>query len=728
MFAKYAPFRSFVLRVPRQPLQFAFDYLGQKQFEWKDLLGDISFREALYLASPELIKAVENYQALNIDKKVRLELSLFKYLIRAGTRCTPFGLFSGCSVGSLTDHTQTGKLKGIIRRTSLDMAVLMEIAEKLISIDEIKSATKFLPNSTIYRIGNNNRYIAYYFENRRKKYKLENVRHSAYLEMVLEFSRGGKKVPEICSFIGELPRAIDENLTANDIKSFIIELIDNQLLIPEIWPVLAGGDYFKKLILHIENYPANHPLKNRLKQIYASLSDLDIRGANSIDDYRQIVKEINKIGISKKHSYYFQTDHFQQFEDNTLSTKIPRKILKGIEALSRLSSPIGKDYLERFKIAFTRRYGSREVPLSRLFDQELGIKFQYEKMYNEFDLIADFQLKASGNTNPSKVHSPVTACLLAKYEQVLTDGLKKLELFDSDIKKLPAHGQKPLSDTFSALVELYWDDHKEVIFLSSVGGSTALNLISRFSQQSEEIALFVNEVIERESIYEPGKILAEINHFPDNRAGNVIKSKVNRAYEIVYLGNSSLPLQHQIFIDDLYVSVQHDKIQLRSEKLDKEVIPILSNAHNYDTEDALPVYKFLCELQFQDKREALTFTWPALFLKFKFLPRVAYKDMIFSKARWKIRFSELENVKKLKDWRVKRQIPQFVQIQEHDKFLLLNLENSYCVDILKSHCKKYRQIWVTEFLFTPENGLRINQEGYANEFVISYYKKTHEAA
>ena len=63
---------------------------------------------------------------------------------------------------------------------------------------------------------------------------------------------------------------------------------------------------------------------------------------------------------------------------------------------------------------------------------------------------------------------------------------------------------------------------------------------------------------------------------------------VNRAYEIVYLSNSEIPTENQIFINDLYVSIKNDSIQLRSKKLDKEVIPILSNAHNFDTNDPLP--------------------------------------------------------------------------------------------------------------------------------------------
>ena len=728
MFSNYVHFQRFVLRAPKRPLQFIFELLEQERPVWSELIHDVSFKEALFLASPELIKAVENYQNLASDKKFRLEITLLKYLVRVATRCTPFGLFSGCSIGRISSQTQVQNLKGIIRNTSLDMSVLIEISNKLVNIDEIKLATKFFPNNSWYQIGNNYRYIAYYFENQHKRYKLENVQQNYYLKKVLEFSIGGKKVSEIYDFICDLSQTKDDNLSIIDIENFIDELIDDQLLISEISPSMAGGDYLKKLINHLEKNESKHTFEKNLKNIQASLVTLDFHEANTMDDYEQIAKEINKLGISEKHPYYFQTDHFQEFEYNTLSKKIPKKILKGIEVISRISSPIEKDYLERFRNAFIQRYGSREVSLSQLFDEEVGLKFQNGKMYTEFDLIADFQIKESWDRNPLKINRDVVAFLQSKYEQVLSEGLKSLEITDFDIKKLPDNIQKPLSNTFSALVELYQDHNKELIFFSSAGGSTALNLISRFSQQSKEMASVVNEVVEKELAYEPVKILAEINHLPDNRTGNILKSMVNRAYEIVYLSNSELPYENQIFINDLYVSIQNDRIRLRSKKLNKEIIPVLSNAHNFDTVDALPIYSFLCELQFQDNKKAFYFLWPELFLNFKFLPRVQYKDLIFSKAQWKLMFNEIENLKNLKDWRTKRKIPQFVQIQEQDKFLLLNLENEYCIELLKSHSRKYQEIWIIEFLFTRGNGLQINNQGYANEFIISYYKKNNEAA
>ncbi len=114
MFTDYTYFQNFVLRAPSRPLKFAFDLLQQDMLVWSEFKDDVSFREALYLASPELIKVAENHQKLSNDKKFRFEISLLKYLIRTATRCTPFGLFSGCSIGMISNHTQIGNLKHII--------------------------------------------------------------------------------------------------------------------------------------------------------------------------------------------------------------------------------------------------------------------------------------------------------------------------------------------------------------------------------------------------------------------------------------------------------------------------------------------------------------------------------------------------------------------------------------------------------------------------------------
>jgi class I lanthipeptide synthase len=727
MLTNYSHFQNYILRTPKKSLKFGFDLLLQDRLPMNKILEDANFREALYLASPELMKALKNYQNLEDSKKSKLERTLLKYLVRTASRCTPFGLFSGCAIGKIDTTTQVRNLKEIERYTSLDMDVLIEISKKLLGVDKIKKTTQFFPNSSLYRLGPNYRYIEYYIENNTKKYTLENVRNNYYLEKVLKFSIGGKNITEIVDFMWQISKKQDAKLTTNEFESFVDELISNQLLISEISPSITGSDYFEKLINHIKRTYPEHPNNQLLKNVNSSLKELDIAITNPVSNYEKIVKTISKLALSVRHAHYFQTDHSKNFEYNTLATKIPLKVLNAIEVLCKISSHSPRIYLERFKNAFVHRYGSREVPLSLLFDQEIGIKFHDNNDYNEFDLIADLHLGISMDTTPVLSSKDIVRFFQLKYEQVLSNGLKVIEITDSDIATLPDQEHKSLSNTFSALIEMYNCDDKELIFLSSAGGSTALNLIARFSQQSSEIATIVNQITKKEGAYNKDIILAEICHLPENRTANVLKSKVDRTYEIVYLSNSELPIKNQIFIHDLYVSVREGSIQLRSKRLNKQIIPILSNAHNF-YDNSLPIYKFLCELQFQHKKESIGFSWPELFTNFKFLPRVQYKDIILSKAQWHIKYSEIASLSNLKKWRIKRKIPQFVQIIEHDNHLLINLDNSNCVEILKGHCKKNKEIRILEFLFSPKYGLKINDDFYANEYVLFYYKNNNEAA
>ncbi|WP_242499181.1 AraC family transcriptional regulator [Flavobacterium sp. 140616W15] len=63
------------------------------------MLNNEDVSEAICIASPELhqemLKIINN-DSLEVSKS--LILSLAKYVIRMGARCTPFGLFSGCSM------------------------------------------------------------------------------------------------------------------------------------------------------------------------------------------------------------------------------------------------------------------------------------------------------------------------------------------------------------------------------------------------------------------------------------------------------------------------------------------------------------------------------------------------------------------------------------------------------------------------------------------------------
>ena len=79
-----------------------------------------------------------------------------------------------------------------------------------------------------------------------------------------------------------------------------------------------------------------------------------------------------------------------------------------------------------------------------------------------------------------------------------------------------------------------------------VGGSSAANLLARFSSEKSDVQSLAKKITEKEEELNPDYILAEIIHLPEARIGNVIRRPILRQYEIQYLAKSILPEENQI--------------------------------------------------------------------------------------------------------------------------------------------------------------------------------------
>ena len=109
----YQAIGRFVFRTPLLPI----DSLAQWSASGRDvaearaalsqLLSDPVIAEALFVASPELAGQLDEWRAQpESPAGVGIERALVRYLARMATRSTPFGLFSGVSVGQLGETTR----------------------------------------------------------------------------------------------------------------------------------------------------------------------------------------------------------------------------------------------------------------------------------------------------------------------------------------------------------------------------------------------------------------------------------------------------------------------------------------------------------------------------------------------------------------------------------------------------------------------------------------------
>src|ERR1700755_2063265 len=102
----------YILRTPAAPIdQFLqksrsirMDNLGAFI---KEMVEGSDLHETLYLASPELLQQYRRWLTEGLEKKQedKLMMSIYKYLLRLCSRCTPFGLFAGCAMGEIGPQT-----------------------------------------------------------------------------------------------------------------------------------------------------------------------------------------------------------------------------------------------------------------------------------------------------------------------------------------------------------------------------------------------------------------------------------------------------------------------------------------------------------------------------------------------------------------------------------------------------------------------------------------------
>lgn len=722
------PYQFFDQYIFRSSLFSLKDFLRKVQHdessedELKKICMDPVFQEAIFLASPYLyeeiekwVNAGENFPTKKIEK---LKDTIRKYDNRMSHRCTPFGLFSGVGLGAFSDQTIDRFDRHYIRDTKLDMHFLVGLAEGLSKITEIRNKLTYFPNNSIYNVGRRIRYLEYEYSEGKREYIISSAYRSMELDEVLNFCKTGRTIDQMIQIL------INDEVTSEDASEFIDELIENQVLISELEPNVSGDDFLNTIIKVLKKVEIQEHVKV-LTSIQQKLEELDQNIVNPVLLYKDIEEFIKTFKTDYEQKYLFQTDLYFQNEYQ-LPVYWKKELKTAVAFLNKLTLNSKESIFEKFKKAFIERFETEEVSLAYVMDTEIGIGYwqgnQAKGIHSYLDDISIPQAKIKPELN---VHlNSVQVILNQKIQACSLERGYSIQLDDHDFKDFE-EGWTDLPDTLSLMTEIISDGKEEKLFLSSSGGSSAANLSARFCSEKSAIKSFTKAITDCEKEQNPNIILAEIVHLPEARIGNVIRRPLLRDYEIPYLGSSTLSKEKQIAIDDLWISVKNDKIVLRSKKLNKEIKPYLTNAHNYSL-NSLPVYHFLSDLHAQSNRPGLNFRWGDLENIYHFLPRVEYKNIILSKAQWKIRREDISQLipfiddreqflSALQQWMEKRQIPQWVQWVQSDNTLILNLENYVSSKLFIETVHLKGSIIISEFLYNEK-------EDFAYQFVFSLYK------
>lgn len=693
-------------------------------------------KEACFLASPSLINGL-NKKSKEVDASTDLSLKLAfkKYQTRMQTRCTPYGLFAANTVINWAKES-TIKLSNpncFNRTTKLDMQYWGALIKEISVLPEIKQVLKYCPNTSLYPLADKLRYVEYTYKDKIRKYHIASIDNSTYLNTLLVQATGGATFDTLVNGL------IKEGVENNDAVGFINDVIEAQVLISELEPTTTGNEYMEfvlgKLLELNKAKKCNvlTRLTSTLELVQKKLIALDNNKINDITAYTDIENQLQALNIPIEEGKLFQVDMFKKPLVGTINNSYQKNLLKVISFLGKIPLQKNKTVLDGFRERFYKKYENKELLLLEALDNETGVGYLQSNGDNT-PLVDDIYLPAQEEDNKI-AWGQWMEFLQNKVETCLVNNKSTLELTDKQLEQLNlAESNTPkLPDTLAVMFS-HIDDN--TLQLHSIGGSSAGNLLGRFANASDKINDILQTITKAESELNPNAILAEIVHLPESRTGNILHRPQLREYEIPYLAQSSLPKKNQIAVSDLVISVHNDRVFLRSKKHNKEVLPRLTNAHNYSF-NALPVYQFLCDMQTQDNAGGLYFSWGALEGMYSFLPRVVYQNIILAPATWQLKKKAFEHLLKVKDdallketdvFRNKHNMPQSIAIADGDNELMIDLEDFWSVKMMLDTIKNRKAVKLIEFLFDPETAIVRDVEGnpYTNQFIAFLIKEKPE--
>jgi thiopeptide-type bacteriocin biosynthesis protein len=699
----------------------------------REICMDPVMSEAIFVASPSLAQSFDKWLADPESKRgQKVERSLVKYVTRSSARPTPFGLFSGCSVGECADATalELGPRSDNQRHTRLDHDYLFALTEALGNDPRIRASLRYWPNSSLYRTGESVHYAEARLRGRARTYHLVEVEASEYLLATLDRAAEGAY---LCDLAETLVRD-DPEITLVEASEFISELVDSQILASQLSPALTGSEAIFSLIDLLSTVECARPLVETLCDVRDKLSAIDAQGLGVPQQrYHEVVARLETLPPNVEVSRLFQVDMNKPLKRALLGSKPLEEIFRGMDILHQITSK-SQDVLASFREAFSKRYEEREVPLVEVLDEEMGIGFGQSSAENT-PLLQGVALGAPAREQTAQWSSRYNI-LPDKLQDIAREGKQELELTQEDIQRMSVVDRAILPDAFMVLASIAASSAEAVdqgdfrLFFSGLYGPSGARLLGRFCHADPDLERGVKGHLRAEEQNNEDAIYAEIVHLPEGRMGNVISRPVLRDYEIVFLGISGAAKGKQIPITDLYVSVIGGRVILRSKNLDREIIPRMTNAHNYTQGQG--IYRFLGSLQSQAV-DGMGWSWGALD-SLRFLPRVSCGRLVFQRARWWVGADELRDItaqkkssarfEAVQKWRERRRLPRFVVLPYFDNELPVDLDNVLSVENFIDMVKNQSNIRLTELIPTQDELIATSEEGrFRHELVVPFVRK-----
>ena len=705
----HRPGDFFVLRFPLQPFADLIELGNDDRI--RELSEDPQFREALFFASPAVDEQAQRWSELKPARAQQLGNTIYKYLSRMTTRCAPFGAFAGyCTgrTGAMTDFRAADAPNK--RVVELSSSWLRQILES--NSPNVRERSRWDRNPTMRIAAEVVRYVERHTVGGAYSYALSEVEHSALVDAALK-AADGATVDAITAAV----LAADEELTEDEARKFVNDLIDVQLLVSDFELPLSSIDPAADAVRLLRERGLEDAAA-LIEQAAAALQAIS-KESLGVDPaaYQRIAGALDP-----------ELDANRIFNAKLTRGGTPQlgaEVLGEIDRAVALLHRAGRSdasALQSFAAAFEERYGTREVPLLEALDPETGIPFP-PITPDSSPLIDGLPFQSAAERRGEWLDRD--AVLL---DFVLRGG-SEIELTGDDRTRLGRAEPLPLPDTFvvqASIAARSEDDLRSGDFrvvVEGMAGPSAARMLTRFCSTDAVLHEHVRQHIADEERCRPDAIFAEVLHLPEGAHAVMAGRPPVREYEIPLLAASALPREQQLALDDLLLSVVHGHIQLRSRRHGREVIPRMTTALNIEHERGIALFRFFGALTRQGRACTLYWDWGSLAAA-AHLPRVSAGRVVLSRELWRVFPKELDAIDgddaRMMAWSRERGLPRFVRIRGE---LTVDLSTRLGRAVLADEAR--RGAVLTE-LFPDADNLWLN--GTVHEILVPYVSTREPAS
>jgi thiopeptide-type bacteriocin biosynthesis protein len=700
-------------------------YLSLEKFSLlkiDDLLVSQVFKTSLFLANPSLFNIIQQKNFLWSNLNTKEKNSLTRYYNRYSFRPTPFGGFATFSLTLWGQHKNLRLTSpfNYEAHVSLDQTYFKTLGERINDLDI--SRKHYLLNPALYAWGKDYRFIktSLSADSPHIFFDLESFEKNKLTTGILDYLTTGRKQGiEIINCIRTI--TVCDEVTASDYLTF---LVTAGIVISDASINIIGQDYIERILDQVP--PLNH-FHKVLNGVLQNLKQINIHDLEALISINGRLNELLGVNVDQLPKQYFYAGLESKIQSGSLNDQYQDDIRDGIKALSLLVAPQQPATLQEFVHAFKLKYDKQKIPFLQAVDPDIGIGYgSIIKIESETELLRDVKFKSKPVIASSVEWSAVNRMLLSKWTADKANS-KCIDLTDEDLRSLYDKQSFPSPPTMSVLFRVLEDG----TYLESVGGVTATALLGRFAAWSKDVLNLTRSMANEEQKANPQVVFADIGQLSDQHTDNINRRPHSYDYEIPINVVSTLPVERQIALSDLWLSVVGDQLVLESKRLNKVIVPRLSSAYNYNR-NHLALFRLLCDLQYQGVQGSYTFNLENYFPGMPDYPRVTYKRAILSLATWHLSTNEVDHLKRFKEdlavenfnkLKEKRNLPQFISLSNFDQQLVFNLENTEEIKLLLDSLKRGSPAVLQEFIRpAPIVVDHTGSQTMVNQFVASLYK------